>query len=182
MVDKPKQKLAVAKDTDYYPIQEAYKPEPTHDGIGNHLITGMMTLVMGVMTMVRMTNNMPKRLTDATHYSRGIYDSDDDSVKKMKLTRSSKMQPFVVSTAEYMSMMKRMGELEEKVLVLESQPHEMPAEKEDILNKALARVEALEIELAATNKVLQTLCFISLRLYVEMNHLLPNTIIFFIIY
>ncbi|KAI3809793.1 hypothetical protein L1987_19393 [Smallanthus sonchifolius] len=142
---KPKQKLAIAKETDYYPIQ---------DKLGNHLLSGMMTLVMGIMTMVRMTNNMmPKRLTDATLYSSGIHD-DDDIVKKHK-SRPYNGQLPAVSTAEYLAMVKRMGELEEKVIILETQPIEMPPAKEDMLNKALSRVEALELELAATKKSLE---------------------------
>ncbi|KAD3066492.1 hypothetical protein E3N88_34372 [Mikania micrantha] len=148
----PKQKLAVGKETDFYLIQEAYKPTSTHDKLGNHLLSGIMTLVMGIMTMVRMTNNMPKRLTDATLYSNGI--CDDDDIKKHK-SRTCDSKPPAVSTAEYLSIMKRMGELEEKVIVLETQPIGMPPEKEDILNKALSRVEALEMELAATKKSLE---------------------------
>ncbi|KAJ0680628.1 putative CRAL-TRIO lipid binding domain, CRAL/TRIO domain, CRAL/TRIO domain superfamily [Helianthus annuus] len=152
---KPKPKVAIDKDMDYYPIQETYKPTSTHDKLGNHLISGVMTLVMGIMTMVRMTNNMPKRLTDATLYSNGIHDdNNDDIVKKLK-SRPYTGQTPAVSTAEYLSIMKRMGELEEKVIVLESRPVEMPPEKEDILNKALSRVEALELELAATRKSLE---------------------------
>ncbi|KAI3675247.1 hypothetical protein L1987_84834 [Smallanthus sonchifolius] len=150
---KPKQKLASDKETDYYPIQEAYIPTSTHDKLGNHLLSGMMTLVMGIMTMVRMTNNMPKRLTDATLYSSGIHD-DDDIVKKHK-SRLYNGQPPAVSTAEYLSMMKRMGELEEKVIILETKPIEMSPAKEDMLNKALSRVEALEAELTATKKSLE---------------------------
>lgn len=148
MIDKtvdcpnPKQKISIPNVTDYYPIHEAYKPTSTNDKLGKQLLSGVMTLVMGIMTMVRITNNMPKRLTDATLYSHGIHD-DDNIVNKQKF----------VSTSEYLSMMRRMGELEEKVIALENQPIEMPPEKEDMLNKALSRVEALEMELAATKKV-----------------------------
>ncbi|KAI7739159.1 hypothetical protein M8C21_027267 [Ambrosia artemisiifolia] len=152
---KPKQNVGIAKDMDYYPIPEAYKPTSNLDKLGNHLLSGMISLVMGIMTMVRMTNNMPKRLTDATLYSNGIHhDDDDDIVKKLK-SRPYNGQMPAVSTVEYLSMMKRMGELEEKVVVLESRPVEMPPEKEDILNNALSRVEALETELAATKKSLE---------------------------
>ncbi|XP_023770435.1 phosphatidylinositol/phosphatidylcholine transfer protein SFH12 [Lactuca sativa] len=143
-------------DSIYYPIHDARKPI-SPDGIGNHLFSGMMTLVMGVMTMVRMTNNMPKRLTNATLYSIGIHDDDDDMVKKQP--GSYKLQPPVVSAAEFLSVMKRVGELEEKVIILNNQPNQMPPEKEEILNKALSRVEALEIELVATRKSLEeSLC------------------------
>ncbi|CAH1434550.1 unnamed protein product [Lactuca virosa] len=151
MVDK------AMDDSIYYPVHDARKPISSPDGIGNHLFSGMMTLVMGVMTMVRMTNNMPKRLTNATLYSIGIHDDDDDMVKKQP--GSYKLQPPVVSAAEFLSVMKRVGELEEKVIILNNQPNQMPPEKEEILNKALSRVEALEIELAATRKSLEeSLC------------------------
>lgn len=51
------------------------------------------------------------------------------------------------------SMMKRLGELEEKVETLQSKPSEMPNEKEELLNAAVCRVDALEAELIATKKV-----------------------------
>ncbi|XP_076917619.1 phosphatidylinositol/phosphatidylcholine transfer protein SFH12-like [Bidens hawaiensis] len=143
------------KPKDYYPIQEAYKPTSTSDKLGNQLLSGMMTLVMGIMTMIRMTNNMPKRLTDATLYSNGIHDDHDDDMVKKHISRPYSRQLPAVSAAEYLSMMKRLGELEEKVVVLESQPVDLPPEKEDMLIKALSRVEALESELAATKKSLE---------------------------
>ncbi|CAB4320473.1 unnamed protein product [Prunus armeniaca] len=52
-------------------------------------------------------------------------------------------------------MMKRMAELEEKVNALSSKPAVMPPEKEDLLNVALNRVNALEQELSATKKALE---------------------------
>jgi len=51
------------------------------------------------------------------------------------------------------SMLKRLGELEEKVDTLQSKPSEMPYEKEELLNAAVCRVDALEAELIATKKV-----------------------------
>ncbi|XP_020973636.1 phosphatidylinositol/phosphatidylcholine transfer protein SFH8 isoform X3 [Arachis ipaensis] len=52
------------------------------------------------------------------------------------------------------SVMKRLGELEEKVDTLQSKPSEMPYEKEELLNAAVCRVDALEAELIATKKAL----------------------------
>ncbi|KAK7264270.1 hypothetical protein RJT34_31876 [Clitoria ternatea] len=52
------------------------------------------------------------------------------------------------------SMMKRLGELEEKVDTLQSKPSKMPYEKEELLNAAVCRVDALEAELIATKKAL----------------------------
>lgn len=47
-----------------------------------------------------------------------------------------------------------MAELEEKVTVLTVKPVAMPAEKEEMLNAAVSRVDVLEQELLATKKVL----------------------------
>ncbi|KAK7351871.1 hypothetical protein VNO77_11615 [Canavalia gladiata] len=52
------------------------------------------------------------------------------------------------------SMLKRLGELEEKVGTLQSKPSEMPYEKEELLNAAVCRVDALEAELITTKKAL----------------------------
>ena len=51
------------------------------------------------------------------------------------------------------STLKRLGELEEKVDMLQSKPSVMPHEKEELLNAAVYRVDALEAELIATKKV-----------------------------
>lgn len=48
---------------------------------------------------------------------------------------------------------KRLCELEEKVDILNSKPNIMPYEKEELLNAAVYRVDALEAELIATKKV-----------------------------
>ncbi|XP_034919737.1 phosphatidylinositol/phosphatidylcholine transfer protein SFH8 isoform X1 [Populus alba] len=52
------------------------------------------------------------------------------------------------------SVMKRLGELEQKVDTLQTTPFQMPCEKEELLNAAVYRVEALEAELIATKKAL----------------------------
>jgi hypothetical protein len=52
------------------------------------------------------------------------------------------------------SMLRRLGELEDKVQVLETKPSEMPFEKEELLNAAVRRVDALEAELISTKKAL----------------------------
>uniref|UniRef100_A0A2C9W1R5 CRAL-TRIO domain-containing protein n=2 Tax=Manihot esculenta TaxID=3983 RepID=A0A2C9W1R5_MANES len=52
------------------------------------------------------------------------------------------------------SVLKRLGELEEKVDTLKTKPTEMPYEKEELLNAAVCRVDALEAELIATKKAL----------------------------
>ncbi|VYS65373.1 unnamed protein product [Arabidopsis thaliana] len=52
------------------------------------------------------------------------------------------------------SVLKKLTELEEKIGALQSKPSEMPYEKEELLNAAVCRVDALEAELIATKKAL----------------------------
>ncbi|CAA7020630.1 unnamed protein product [Microthlaspi erraticum] len=52
------------------------------------------------------------------------------------------------------SVLKKLTELEEKIGALQSKPSEMPSEKEELLNAAVCRVDALEAELIATKKAL----------------------------
>ena len=72
------------------------------------------------------------------------------------------------------SMLKRLGELEEKVDTLQSKPSEMPYEKEELLNAAVCRVDALEAELIATKKV-GCLCYF--RLF-EDHDIMPTISVF----
>ncbi|GAA0170064.1 hypothetical protein LIER_24409 [Lithospermum erythrorhizon] len=120
------------------------------DGISNQLFTGVMTFVMGVVTMVRMTRNMPRKLTDATLYSSSMREMDGF----VKQESFNKLHAPAISSNEYFAMMKRMSELEEKVCVMNSKPS-MPLEKEQMLNNALNRVQNLEQELSAAKKALE---------------------------
>ncbi|KAK7351870.1 hypothetical protein VNO77_11614 [Canavalia gladiata] len=122
------------------------------DGIGNHFVGGIMALVMGIVTMIRLTRNMPRKISEAALYGSSIYYD------------GTMMKAPTISTSDYMAMMKRMAELEEKVTVLSMRPV-MPPEKEELLNNALNRVSALEIELTATKKALDN----ALSLQVELK-------------
>ncbi|KAK0592195.1 hypothetical protein LWI29_014994 [Acer saccharum] len=61
--------------------------------------------------------------------------------------------PPMLSGPNYISMMKRMANLEEKVNILTIKPATMPPEKVEMLNAAVNRVNAFEEELSATKKV-----------------------------
>ncbi|XP_073313862.1 phosphatidylinositol/phosphatidylcholine transfer protein SFH3-like [Primulina huaijiensis] len=141
--------FVVAKATDYFPVHDDCKPS---DKLSNHIFTGVMTLVMGVVTMVRMTRNMPKKLTDATLYSSSMYGVD---VMVKGHANAYELPGATISSADYFTMMKRMNELEDKVIVLSKKPVVMPPEKEEMLNNALNRVDALEQELSAAKKALE---------------------------
>lgn len=61
--------------------------------------------------------------------------------------------PSFTETELLSTVLKRLGELEERVNTLQEKPSEMPYEKEELLNAAVCRVDALEAELIATKKV-----------------------------
>ncbi|KAG5624961.1 hypothetical protein H5410_010179 [Solanum commersonii] len=134
--------LANSKETDFFPVHDACKPS---EGFANPVFSGVMTLVMGIVTLVRMTKNMPKKLTDATLLAGSLYTAD--MIKEQT-------HGHVISTKDYISMMKRMEELEDKVITLSQKPSSMPPEKENMLNAAINRVGTLEEELLATKKAL----------------------------
>lgn len=124
---------------------------------------------MGIVTMIRLTRNMPRKITEAAVYGSPVYYND--------MTMKSHRQlpaPAMISHAEYVTMMKCMAELEEKVAILSMKPAVMPAEKEEMLNAAISRVGALEQELSSTKKVmtnsdLQTSKWIKIYRELESN-------------
>ncbi|CAH9125862.1 unnamed protein product [Cuscuta epithymum] len=62
--------------------------------------------------------------------------------------------PAYTETELLSVVLKKLGELEEKVISIQEKPSEMPNEKEELLNAAVCRVDALEAELIATKKAL----------------------------
>uniref|UniRef100_A0A0V0IL84 Putative phosphatidylinositol/phosphatidylcholine transfer protein SFH3-like n=1 Tax=Solanum chacoense TaxID=4108 RepID=A0A0V0IL84_SOLCH len=142
---------AIAKASDFLPMHDISK---SPDGFSNHLFTGVMTFVMGVVTMVRMTRNMPRKLTDSTLLS-GSLKGVDMHVKPVH-GQEYRLSGPAISNNEYFSMMKRMGELEEKVISLSNKPSSLPPEKEEMLNNVMSHVDKLEQELCATKMALET--------------------------
>lgn len=87
---------------------------------------------------------MPKKMTDANLYSTPMYCFD--SMGK------AQGQELAISNAEFMTVMKRMAAMEEKLLAMAVKPDAI-TEKEEMLEVASNRVDALEHELTATKKV-----------------------------
>ncbi|KAL3621262.1 hypothetical protein CASFOL_036174 [Castilleja foliolosa] len=144
-----KNNLALAKASDFQPILNS-----ACKSLDNNIFTGVLTFVMGVVTMVRMTRNMPKKLNDTTL---SIY---SDEMVKSHHHRPQHKHGFespdaAISRADYLIMMKRMNELEEKVSVIYNKPMAMPQDKEELLTNALNRVETLETELSDARKALE---------------------------
>ncbi|XP_010414002.1 PREDICTED: phosphatidylinositol/phosphatidylcholine transfer protein SFH10 isoform X1 [Camelina sativa] len=138
-------KFSISKG-DVYAIQEACKA--TNEIGRSPVFTGVMAFVMGVFTMIRVTKNVPRKLTESTLYSTPVY-CDNNSMNKSLMQSTS-----TISGEDFMAFMKRMAELEHKVNILSAQPATMPPEKEEMLNAAISQVDVLEQELAATKKAL----------------------------
>lgn len=93
---------------------------------------------------------MPKKFTDANLYPGPIY-CVDAMIKSHPYAHQ--LPAPVITGTEFLAFMKRMAEMEDRVSVLSVKPTAMPADKEDLLNAALIRIDTLERELAATKKV-----------------------------
>lgn len=126
-------KIATAKGV--YDNSNICKNDKLHGGI----FTGVMAFVMGVVTMAKMSKNLRKKVMDENN----VYYSN-----KMENSHST------VSISEHSTVMKRLGELEEKMIVLNKKKTE-PSLQEEMLISAVNRVATLEAELAATKKVLE---------------------------
>ncbi|KAI8026301.1 Phosphatidylinositol/phosphatidylcholine transfer protein SFH3 [Camellia lanceoleosa] len=82
---------------------------------------GVMTFVMGIVTMVRLTRNMPRKLTNDIPYSNSM-------------RQPHQLPASIISGTEYLSMMKLLDELEEKVVVLCKETAAMPLRRRKSLN------------------------------------------------
>src|ERR1044072_33126 len=93
-----------------------------HEKVNSQIFTGVMAFVMGIVTMVRMKRNMPKKLTDANFYS--------NSVNYSGVENTSDQTIPTISAQDFMTVMKRMAELEEKMGSMNTTTC-MPPEKEE---------------------------------------------------
>lgn len=126
-------------------------------GLKSKVLASIVAFLMGISATVRLARTMPKKLTNASIYSKPVYCVDDSMFK------GQIQPPLLQPLPDYMSTVKRMAELEERVNNLCTKPADMPREKEDLLNATISRVEVLEQELTLSKKVsvnIITLCCI----------------------
>lgn len=121
------------------------EPQKKDDGF---LVGGVIAFVMGIVAMLRLSKDVPRKLTDAALFGNSVY------YEESKMSKPNQDQfPAPVSSSEYTIMVKRMAELEEKYKSLDSKSADDALEKEDKLQAALNRVQVLEHELSETKKV-----------------------------
>ncbi|XP_072990174.1 phosphatidylinositol/phosphatidylcholine transfer protein SFH8-like isoform X1 [Typha latifolia] len=118
------------------------------------IIAMLMAFLITILTLLRsvtnrMTKRLPDRISELEDKSSAYYlDSMPEEYRPPSPT------PGFTETDLLSLVLKRLGELEEKVDILQAKPSEMPSEKEELLNAAVRRVDALEAELIVTKKAL----------------------------
>uniref|UniRef100_M4DMD0 CRAL-TRIO domain-containing protein n=1 Tax=Brassica campestris TaxID=3711 RepID=M4DMD0_BRACM len=104
---------------------------------GGSLVGGVMAFVMEIVAMVRLSKDVPHKLTEAAIYGNSVCYEESRS-KKTKVQFATP-----VSSSEYMLMTKRMAELEEKWMSLDLKPANIESEKEEKLQAALTVFKCL---------------------------------------
>ncbi|GAB2224861.1 hypothetical protein Droror1_Dr00005639 [Drosera rotundifolia] len=123
-------------------------PDPVHAYV-------TMVLMAFFMTLVTVLRSVAGRLTRRLVVMSTNTDEPEMTLDAYLLEKSRPPSPSpAFAEADLSSMMRRLGELEEKVDMLRSKPCQMPCEKEELLNAAVCRVDALEAELIAAKKAL----------------------------
>ncbi|KAJ8630838.1 hypothetical protein MRB53_024161 [Persea americana] len=122
-------------------------------GNGSQMFGGVMAFVTGVVAILRLARNMPSNINDAALERAASVYGIDTMVNGQK---QHQQLPFpIISAADFSSAVKRLGQLEEKVRALSVKPAQMPFDKEEKLDGAVSRIEAIETELMGTKKALE---------------------------
>ncbi|XP_020105349.1 phosphatidylinositol/phosphatidylcholine transfer protein SFH8-like [Ananas comosus] len=125
------------------------------EGVRVRIFTAITIFIMSLVTVLRsVTNKVTKRLTDEHFESDSLYGEFPQESQPKEEFRPPSPSPGYTEKDLLSSVLRRLGELEEKVNMLESKPSEMPSEKEELLEASVRRVDALEAELISTKKAL----------------------------
>ncbi|KAE8724669.1 Phosphatidylinositol/phosphatidylcholine transfer protein SFH2 [Hibiscus syriacus] len=137
------EKFSISKD--------CYQVKDEGKGMSSNVFGGLMSFVISMVAMIRLSRNMPRKLGETALYNGQVHHA-----KPMITGRTadqSQLPP--ITSNDYVAMEKRMAKLEEAMSFLMQKPGTMPPEKEEMLNDALSKVYALEVELSAAKKALQ---------------------------
>ncbi|EPS72283.1 hypothetical protein M569_02474, partial [Genlisea aurea] len=129
------QKSSASKDTSAL-LRGSEKAAP-EGGFGSRILGIMMALFVTLVFFLRSLLQQQEKNEGTTTGSDPPSEIDDQISREM-----------------FSKVMKRLGDVEEKVNALQERPLKMPCEKEELLDAAVYRVDALEAELIATKKAL----------------------------
>ncbi|KAK6121451.1 hypothetical protein DH2020_044811 [Rehmannia glutinosa] len=139
------EKLYISKVPEMFPPPDSHKAP---EGIRARLLAALMTFLMTLFLFFRSIScHVTKKLDDAST-------QHEQTAQEFSSGKTPSPTPSFTDAELLSSVVKRLGELEEKVNTLQAKPSEMPYEKEELLNAAVYRVDALEAELIATKKAL----------------------------
>uniref|UniRef100_A0ACD5TC95 Uncharacterized protein n=1 Tax=Avena sativa TaxID=4498 RepID=A0ACD5TC95_AVESA len=120
----------------------------------DQILPALMAFVVAIVTLLRSVKDIAtKRLSDKNESEEQSSELYHDSFSKPEFRPPSPSPGFAESDL-FPLVLQRLAELEEKVQTLQEKPSEMPCEKEELLNAAVRRVDALEAELIVTKKAL----------------------------
>ncbi|CBI19741.3 hypothetical protein VitviT2T_027763 [Vitis vinifera] len=160
MVDKAvdaewKKQLSLQDPCDSRGILSLPRAEKTPEGLCAKIWGVLITFFLALATLFhsvasRVTKKLPDSVSNSGH---NIPNLTLEPISEEEL-RPPSPAPRLTEADLFSSVLKRVGELEEKVDLLQAKPFKMPHEKEELLNAAVCRVDALEAELIATKKAL----------------------------
>ncbi|PHU04636.1 Phosphatidylinositol/phosphatidylcholine transfer protein SFH8 [Capsicum chinense] len=144
------QKSSISKGM--LPPTDSEKPA---GGLSSRILELLMAFFTAVLMLFRsVLCHITKKLADSSiGQDQAVQEFTFDANSSEEFRPPSPAPAF--TEAQLLSVvLKKLGELEEKVNTLKKKPSEMPCEKEELLNAAVCRVDALEAELIATKKAL----------------------------
>lgn len=128
--------------------------QKTPEGLHARFLGALMAFFFTFFILLRsVASSVTKKLPIASSNQSKLCEFSSESIPKEEFRPPSPTP--APSEAELLStVLGRLHELEKKVNVLQEKPSKMPYEKEELLNAAVCRVDALEAELIATKKAL----------------------------
>lgn len=133
-----------------FPLSDTKKPPAE---VSAQALALFMTIVVTLFTLFQSVVSCVTKKLPGKILSDGSRPSYLESAPKEEFRPPSPAPGFTEADL-LTSVLKRLGELEEKVDELQAKPSQMPSEKEELLNAAVYRVDALEAELITTKKAL----------------------------
>ncbi|OMO87538.1 hypothetical protein CCACVL1_08955 [Corchorus capsularis] len=156
MIDKVVDSESEIQVSRQSPYNSAGKPLLLSDQTPKGIYGRISAALIFFLTLFTFIREMVLRLIkkqNVTDLTSSVPDQHVEPIYKEE-TRPPSPAPGFTEADLLSSVVRRLGDLEEKVEMLQSKRFGMPHEKEELLNAAVCRVDGLEAELIATKKAL----------------------------
>ncbi|KAJ3683112.1 hypothetical protein LUZ60_013339 [Juncus effusus] len=144
------------------PVSPSPPPKP-YSNLPSKTLIFLVSLLTTIFTLLfslskKLLLKTPNESTNSPTITRNNNNNHDNNDDNSSLLEEEFRPPSpckdLTQTDIFESVVTRLGELEEKIALLEARPWEMPCEKEELLTAAVRRIDALEAELIVTKKAL----------------------------